>query len=224
MEFLKNLFGAEPLTYEQFAAKVAEAKIKPVDISGGAYVSKEKFDSKVTALNGQISELQGQVSKRDTDLTDLNARLTAAQTDAGKLADAQSALAALQSSYATEKAAYEQRIDAQAYEFAVRERANALKFSSGAAKKAFIADAMGKKFAREGDNLLGFDDFVTAYKASDPGTFVQDAPPAPPAPPTPAPTITLPAGGATPPKKMSLMEMMRQKNANPSMVIDFAKK
>lgn len=45
MEFLKDLFGAEALTYDQLAAKVAEKKMKLADISTGAYVGKEKFES-----------------------------------------------------------------------------------------------------------------------------------------------------------------------------------
>ena len=36
MEFLKELFGTEALTFDQFAAKVNEHKMKLADISGGA--------------------------------------------------------------------------------------------------------------------------------------------------------------------------------------------
>lgn len=38
---------------------------------------------------------------------------------------------------------WQQKIAAQAYEFAIREKAGEVKFSSNAAKKQFIADAMG---------------------------------------------------------------------------------
>ena len=45
MEFLKELFGNESLTYEQLAAKVAEKKMKLADLSTGAYVGKDKYET-----------------------------------------------------------------------------------------------------------------------------------------------------------------------------------
>lgn len=219
MDFLKNLFnGDEALTFDQLSAKIAEAKLKVVNIADGSYISQGKYNDKVGSLTQQVADLQAQVSQRDTDLADLSARLTAAQTDAGKLTEAQNALAGLQSKYDADKQAYEQRIQKQAYEFAVREKAGALRFSSASAKKAFIADAIAKEFKPDGDKLLGYDDFVADYQKNDPGAFVVD----PPADPTPAPSIVLPAGGGPAPgKKKSLLDIMRAKNENPSMVVDF---
>ena len=68
---------------------------------------KGKFDAERTTLQGQISNLQGQVTQRDTDLAGLNEKLTAAQADASKLPEAQSALTGLQSKYDTEKKEWE---------------------------------------------------------------------------------------------------------------------
>lgn len=218
MEFLKNLFnGDEALTFEQLSAKIAEAKLNVVNIADGSYISKGKFDAKVSSLTQQVADLQGQVAQRDTDLSDLNARLTAAQTDAGKLAEAQNALTGLQSKYEADKQAYEQRISKQAYEFAIKEKAGALKFSSASAKRAFIAEAIAKEFKQDGDKLQGYDDFVSDYQKNDPGAFVTE-----PAPnPTPTPSIVLPTGGAAPGKKPSLVELMQAKNENPNMVVSF---
>ena len=39
---LTELFGSEALTYDQFAQRCAEHKAKFADLSGGAYVGKEK--------------------------------------------------------------------------------------------------------------------------------------------------------------------------------------
>ena len=47
---LKDIFGTEALTFEQFEKKVAEGKAKFVDLSEGAYVGKEKFDAKEAEL------------------------------------------------------------------------------------------------------------------------------------------------------------------------------
>lgn len=73
--------------------------------------------------------------------------------------------------------AWQQKIAAQAYEFAIREKAGEVKFSSNAAKKQFIADAIAKQFKQdENGKMQGYDEFLTQYKADDPGSFVVDEP------------------------------------------------
>ena len=195
---LEEVLGAD--LYEQVKAKIDDAnanqpdklkQVRFVDLSEGNYVSKDKFDSTVGRMNQQVTDLQAQVTQRDTDLTDLQARLTAAQADATKLTEAQQALTALQSKYDTDKQSYADRLAKQSYEFAVREKANSLHFSSGSAKRAFIADAIAKEFKQDGDNLLGYEEFVNNYKQSDPSAFAVETPPEPTTPP---PQITMPTG------------------------------
>ena len=168
------------------------------DIESARNSEKGKFDAERTALQGQINDLQGQVSQRDTDLSALNEKLTAAQTDAGKLTEAQAALTGLQTKYDTERQQWQEKSAQQAYEFMVRERANGIRFSSTAAKKEFVRDAIGKKFQVDGDTLLGFEDYVSKYKAADPGAFQAEDPepePEPQTPPPPKPDIVLPPSG-----------------------------
>ena len=96
MELLKNLFSeGEALTYDQLTEKIGAAGLKLANIADGSYVSRDKMDSKVKGLQGQITDLQAQVKQRDTDMADLQTKLTAAQTDADKLASVPSDLAAL---------------------------------------------------------------------------------------------------------------------------------
>lgn len=194
MEFLKALFAdGEALTYDQLVAKAAAAKINAVDLSKGGYVSLDKHNDKVNALTQQVEALNGQIAKRDTDLADLQTKLTAAQADASKLGEVQTAMTDLQGRYDTEKKDLEGKLARQAYEFAIRERAGSLKFSSAAAKKAFVQEAISKEFKRDGESLLGYDEFVAKYKAEDPGAFAPDTPdPAPAGDPAPAPQIVLP--------------------------------
>lgn len=222
MDFLKNLFGdGEALTYDQLLAKVQEAKLKVADLSGGAYVSKDKHDTKVGALEQQVKDLQGQITTRDGDLADLNTKLAAALADAGKLPEIQKALETLQGQYTTEKANYEARLQKQAYEHLVREKASGLRFSSNSAKKAFIAEAIAKEFAMDGENLTGYDDFLSEYQTSDPGAFVAEAKAE--ATQEPAPSVVLPTGGAAPSQKRSLSDWMKLANENPNTVVDFGK-
>ncbi len=222
MEFLKALFpDGGSLTYEQLANAAKEQKMNIVNLADGGYVSKGKHDDAVNGLKGQITDLQGQLTQRDSDLTSLRDQLTAAQADASKLGTVQQSLADLQSKYNTDKTDFEQRLHRQSYEFMVRERAGGLKFSSAAAKKAFMQEALAMDFKIDGDNLLGYEDFVTKYKADDPGAFVAEKPTeTPPAGKTP--TIVLPSGGKpSPGKKLSLSDAMRQKNENPDAQISF---
>lgn len=221
MEFLKTFFKDGALTYDELLTAVKEAKMNVVDIADGSYVSKTKFDNKVNALSQQVTDLQEQVTQRDTDLAGLNEKLTAAQADASKLSDAQAELTGLQSKYEADKQEWEAKSARQAYEFMVRERANALKFTSPAAKRDFIGQANEKGFKVDGESLLGYDDFVAKYTADNPGALVEEKPAGDPTPP---PTIVIPNNGPKVSQKKGLMEMMKAKNENPNMVVDFGDK
>lgn len=196
MDFLKALFAdGEALTFDQLKAKIETAKLNVVDLSKGGYVSQDKFNDKIAALDQQVKDLTGQLTQRDADMTDLQGKLTAAQADASKLGEVQTTLTDLQARYETDKKGLEDRLAQQAYEFAIREKAGALQFSSAAAKKAFIQEAIGKSFKQDGDALLGYEDFVAKYKADDPGAFVAEEPPAKDPVQDPPPQFVAPTGG-----------------------------
>lgn len=198
MEFLKALFADGPLSYEQLVEKATAAKLNIVDLAAGGYISQSKYNDKVAALNSQVEGLTQQLTQRDTDMKDLQDKLAAAQTDATKLGEAQTALADLQAKYETDKKDMEGKLARQAYEFDIRERAGGLKFSSAAAKKAFIQEAISKGFKKDGDTLLGYEDFVTKYKADDPGAFAPDEPPTEEPHQDPPPQIVAPTGSKAP--------------------------
>ena len=219
MEFLKALFEIEALTYEQFTAKLKEAGLKVVNIADGSYISRNKFDDTVNGLKNQVTDLQGQITQRDTDLAGLNEKLTAAKADAGKLTEAQKQLTALQTKYDEDSKAWEAKNARQAYEYAVRTAAGKEKFSSTAAQKMFVEEAIKQDFKLDGDTLMGYTDFLTKYKAEDPGAFAPETPA--PADPDPAPTIVLPGKSTPAPKRMSLSEAMRMKNENPDFKVSF---
>ena len=186
MEFLKELFGSEALTYDQLAAKAQEKKLNVVDISNGQYVSRAKFDDRTKALEQQVTDLKAQLTQRDTDTAKLKEQLTAAQGDAGKTADVQKSLEELQKKYEADTKELNDRLTKQDYEFRVKEKASGLKFSSNGAKADFISKAIEKGFKVDGDTLQGFEDFVKLYREKDPKAFEPDKPAEPePAPKTP---------------------------------------
>lgn len=204
-----------PELYAQVQAAIDEAnakvtdkakQIRFVDLSEGGYVAKGKHDDKVNALSTQVGDLQSQIEQRNKDMADLQAKLTAAQTDTGKLTEAQSALAALQAKYDGDKAEWEKKTAEQAYDFMLREKSGALKFSSPAAKRDFLAQAKSKNFKIDGEQMYGYDEFLTQYDTDNPGAFVKEEPKTPEDENTAggdkAPQIVLPQGtqGNTPDK------------------------
>lgn len=162
---------------EQNANEADKSKhIRFADLSEGKYVSIEKFNSKVNGLNQQVDDLQGQITQRNTDMEKLKTKLDEAKADAGKLVEAQTALEDLQTQYTNAQNEWDAKIKKQVYDFMVRERANDLKFSSNAAKRDFIREISSKELKVDGDVLLGYEDFVTKYKADNPGALVEEDP------------------------------------------------
>lgn len=213
MDFLKELFGTEALTYEQLAAKVAEKKWNVVDISGGAYVSRAKFDDRTRTLEEQVNDLKNQITQRDTDTAALKEQLTAAQGDAGKLTALQQSLVDLQAKYEADNKAWADKLATQTYTSLVREKANTLSFTSPAAKRDFISQLTAKALSVEGDTILGGDDFVTKYKEENPGALVEEKP----ADQNPEPQIVAPAGGKPKPgARVTLSEAMQKANNDPN--------
>lgn len=86
----------------------------------------------------------------------------------------------------TDTAALQAKIDQQAYGFAVERAVSGEKFSSSAARKAFIADLTAKGLKLEGEKLIGYDDFKKSYQEADPAAFESD---------TPAPQVVSKTGG-----------------------------
>lgn len=216
--------GAEngTLTLEQFRAKAGESKF--VDLSEGNYVSKRKYDDDLASKAKEVETLNTTISQRDKDLEGLKVKLQEAGTDAEKLNSLNGQLTDLQSKYETEVKNYKAQLSKQAFEFAVREYAGKLKFTSEAAKREFIRTMNESGLKMDKNGILGADDFRKTYAESNADSFVVENPnPEPtPAPVKPTPQFV----GSTPGEpqgtpKMSLTEMMKAKNENPNLSINF---
>lgn len=140
-----------------------------------AVLENYKTVAEVTNIRSKLETLQKQydeeIKKRDGDLSTLQEQLKNADVDATKIKALNDKIATMQEENEKATRAYEQQLESQRYEFAVREKANGLKFSSVSAKKTFIADAIAKDMKLDGDNILGFDDFVESYKKDDAAAF-----------------------------------------------------
>lgn len=159
MDFLKALFEAGALDFEQFVAAVTAAGIKLVNLADGKYVDKEKLETKIEEIKG----LKEQLTEANTAIEgfkNLDVDGIKKQADEWK-----------------EKYESAQK-DAQrvAYEAQVKAIVEKETFTSISAKKAFLADLLGKNFQLEGENLLGYADFKKAYAEADPTAFDTEDP------------------------------------------------
>lgn len=212
------------LTFDEFDAIARGAKAKFADLSEGNYVSKQKYDDDLARKDTEITTLNETIATRDTDLTNLKTQLENAGNDAGKLEELQNSLTALQSKYDADTNELNNRLSAQAYEFAVRDYANSQKFTSKAAKQMFELEMIKKNLPMEDGKIMGADDFVKVYAKANSDSFVQKEATPPTNPnPTPAPMFAGPTPGGKDKggSKMSLSEMMQAKNENPDFVISF---
>lgn len=174
---LKDIFDKAEngvLSYEQLTAAITEGKAKFVDLSEGGYVDKQKYTDDLAARDTRITTLDNTLKTRDADLADLRTQLENAGTDATKLNDLTTQLSALQKKYDDDTAAYQKRLQDQAYKYAVNEFADKQKFTSQAAKRDFIATMMAKEFKMENDVIIGATDFVTAYTKENADAFVKE--------------------------------------------------
>ena len=179
---IKDIFdNAEggTLTYEQFEAAVKAGGAKFADLSDGKYVSKSKYDAdlkakdteieakvaEITGRDEQIKTLNDTIGTRDTDLANLQKQLEEAGQDATKLAELNTQMSAMKSKYDDDVKSYQAKLDAQAYEFAVKEFAQTKNFSSQAARRDFVKSMIERGLQMEDGKILGRDDFADKYFA-----------------------------------------------------------
>lgn len=132
----------------------------------------EGIKEKLSSAESAKTKLQEDLKNRDTDLANVKKELEEAGEDTKKLEDLTEKLKTLQDDYSEQQKKYTKQLDDQKYEFAIKELASGLKFSSNSAKKSFLRDLMDNKLSMKDEEVLGFKDFVDKYKEQDAGAFV----------------------------------------------------
>lgn len=172
------------LTYEQFEALAKESGAKFADLSDGKYVSKSKYDAdlkakdtQIESINSQIENLNQTVTTRDEDLKNLQKQLEDAGQDASKLSELNTQFNALQQQYENDVKAYQDKMQKQQYEFAVKEFANTKQFSSNAAKRDFVKTMIEKNLQMEDGKILGREDFAEKYAEENGDAFMVELTP-----------------------------------------------
>lgn len=219
---IKDLFeqAGGTLTYDKFVEACGNSKF--VDLSDGNYVSVNKYNDEITKLKEQLETLNGTLKTRDKDLKELQTKLTDAGADADKLSTLSTDLTNLQKKYDIDTQKFKEQLKKQAYEFAVKEFANGYEFSSKAAKKEFIREMTNADLKMDDNGIIGGTDFYTRYLEENADSFV-----------TTSSNNSNNGNSSMPqfssstndnnnqPHKKSLSDMMKAKNNNPNMVLNF---
>lgn len=231
---VKEIFqkaNGEAITLEQFLELAGGAKFE--DINEGKYYSKGKHNDEIGVKDKEIATLNETIQQREADLAALQEKLAAAGADTEKLANLTGEFDKLKAKYEKDAKAYETRLQRQAYEFAVKEYANGTKFTSNAAKRDFIQSMLAKNLQMDGDQIIGADDFTISWSADNADAFMVEEddynpePPAPEAPQVinvstePKPQFIGSTPGDGQGKRPSLTELMKAKNENPDLEINF---
>lgn len=170
-EILKS-FGVEvPEDKKQEFNKAVSENYKTINEVEGI---KTQLSNAETERDNLKKQYDTDIEKRDDDLKALQIQLENSGVDKKTLETLQADFKKLQDENAANKLAYEKDLANQRYEFAIKEKVSELKFSSNSAKKAFTADLLANPLQVKDGKLLGFDDFVNAYKEQDAGAFITE--------------------------------------------------
>ena len=164
-EYLKSLFEGGAITFDQFVAALESHKeVKLANLADGGYVAKDKFDAKVTELSG------------------VKEQLTAANTTIQSYKDMdidgiKKSAAEWQQKYETDTKSLQEKLDAQATEFAARTYLGGFQYADDLVKDAIYDTFMAKKFKRSEDGKFeGADAWMEEMKKSYPSSFTVPAP------------------------------------------------
>jgi len=132
----------------------------------------EREKAKTNQAKADFAGAQQQLADRDKDLEQL-------RTKAGDSAAIQQQLAELQQKYDADTNALNAKLAERDYADAITRAiaGKALKFSSKAAERDFIASVKEKKLELKDGELTGLDDFIKAQRESDPEAFAPEKEP-----------------------------------------------
>ena len=146
---LKELLGEE--LYSQVMEKAGDQKIDIV--SNGNWFPKSKFDE----VNENAKELKKQLKDRDTQLEDLKTKATGNEELTAKIQE----LTDLNKQTVQD---YEQKIQDQAFNFALREALTGAKAKNPKAVEALLNR---ENLKLDGEKIIGLDDQLKALQESD---------------------------------------------------------
>lgn len=153
---LEKLLGKD--LAEQVQEKIGD---KQLILNDGTYIPKQKFDD----LNEDKKQIEKQLNEANTKIQELSGTNTE---------DLEKQIKEWKEKYETETKSLNEKISKREREYVINELTRDLKFSSNSAKKTFMEELANKKLKIENGKMLGFDDYVSSYKETDPEAFIAE--------------------------------------------------
>ena len=160
LDWLKEILGE---------AYTEEIDKKVSDEIGKGFVARSDFNN----VNDTKKGLEQQLADANKAITDMKANAGDAEKTAQAVAD-------WEKKYNEDTANLKAELEGTKYTHGIESLVSKEKFSSEAARKAFIADLAAKKLPMEDGKLIGYDDFKKSYQETDPGAFAKDPETPPP--------------------------------------------
>ena len=160
MKKLVDIIGKE--VYDGLSEEIKkEYDEKELIINDGSYIPKSKFDN----LNETKKDLENQLKETNDKVQELS------KVDTEEL---KKQIEDLQKKYEEDTKQLNEKYEAREYDIKLNDYTKDLKFSSNSARKSFMSDLKEKELKFEDGKLVGFDDFVSSYKESDPTAFIKE--------------------------------------------------
>lgn len=138
-----------------------------------------------------IVEFQNQSSKLENITTQFNtAKESLAKFDGVDVDAFKTQVSELRSKLNEQETAHATKLEEMEYMRILENKLNAEKFSSSYARKGILEEIKSKGLKRDGDNILGFDDYMKSLKETNVEAFATE---------TNKATVTIPPTGATNP-------------------------
>jgi len=153
--------------------------LEGLDLGNGVKMSKDVIDA-IMGENGKDIEAQkNTVTNLTTERDGLKTQLDTATKEIKSYKDMdvegiKQKATEWETKYNTDTQTLKDQLTAANYGFSIKEATAGLKFTSESARKAFVADLTAKKLPIQEGKLLGMDDFVKTYQASDPNAFAPE--------------------------------------------------
>lgn len=173
----------------------------------------EQIDFVMSENGKDINSIKTKLTAAETARDDYKSQLETANTTIQSYKDMdiegiKKSVGDWETKYNTDIKALQDKLDGQAYDFALKEYVNGYQFTSGLVKEAVIAQLKAQEFKLNDGKFLGADDFMKQLQEANPSAFVDAS--------NKQPKITLP-GTNTPPigvtkedfKKMTYAERMK---------------
>lgn len=154
LEWLKRILGE---------AYTEEIDKQVSDEIGKGFVARSDFNAANDAKKG----LEQQLSDANKAIDDMKANAGDAEKTAQAIKD-------WEKKYADDTAALKADLEASKYAHVIDTLSLKEKFTSEAARKAFVNDLITKKLPVEEGKLVGYDDFKKSYMEADPGAFAAE--------------------------------------------------